>query len=74
MELSMDFVDGFGVMYRGSAIDVNVSIPKAIGIIVKGEKKGRCIFHNCPPIFYHWAEGWLRNVQKALAEEPNPMR
>lgn len=74
VELRMDSVDGFGVMYRGSVIDNNAAIPKAIGIVGKGKKKKRCIFRDCPPIFYHWVEGWLRNVQKALAEEPNPMR
>ena len=32
--------------------------------VVKGEKGARRIFRDCSPIFYHWAEGWLRNALK----------
>ena len=64
VDLPMASVDGFGVMYRGSFFDSNAAFPKAIGIGVKDEKKMKHIFRDCSPIFYHWAEGWLRNALK----------
>ena len=68
VELPMDAVDGFGVMYRGSLIDSSAVIPKAIGIGVKDKKKRTRIFRDCSPIFYHWLEGWLYNVLKTSTE------
>ena len=64
VELPLESIEAVGVMYRGSLFDSNAAIPKAIGIVVKGEKRGRRIFRDCSPIFYHWAEGWLRNALK----------
>ena len=72
VELPMDSVDGFGVMYRGSFFDSNAVIPKAIGIGVKGAKKEKRIFRDCAPIFYHWLEGWLCNVLKTSTETTLP--
>ena len=72
VELPMDAVDGFGVMYRGSLIDSSAVIPKAIGIGVKGDKRENRIFRDCSPIFYHWLEGWLYNVLKTSTEATLP--
>ena len=63
-ELPLESIDAVGVMYRGSLLDSKATIPNSIGIVVKGEKRGRRIFRDCSPIFYHWAEGWLRNALK----------
>lgn len=64
MEVPIDSIDDVGVMCRGSILDQNASIPNAVVICVKGEKIRRT-FRDCPPIFYHWAEGWLREVRNA---------
>ena len=64
VELPLESIDAVGVMYRGSLLDSKATIPNSIGFVVKGEKRGRRIFRDCSPIFYHWAEGWLRNALK----------
>ena len=55
--------------YRSSFIYQNASIPNAFAIGVNGERKIRHIFRDCPPIFYHWVEGWLRETLKESMEQ-----
>lgn len=69
VELPFDAIGDVGVMYRSSLINDNVAIPNAFGIVVKGEKGVRRIFRDCPPISYHWVEGWLRETLKSSMEE-----
>ena len=58
-ELPLDSIGDVGITYRGSHLDKQASIPNALGICIKGERKLRRTFRDCPPIFYHWVEGWL---------------
>lgn len=62
-EVPLDSIGDVGVTYRGSIIDNSASIPSAFGICVKGERQIRRIFRDCPPIFYHWVEGWFRETK-----------
>ena len=63
-ELPIDSIGDVGVTYRSSFIYQNASIPNAFAIGIKGERKIRRTFRDCPPIFYHWVEGWLRETLK----------
>lgn len=65
-ELPIDSIGDAVVTYRSSPIDRNALIPSSFAISVKGERKIRRIFRDCPPTFYHWAEGWLCEVLKDL--------
>ena len=67
MELPLDSIGDAVVIYRGSILDQNASIPSAFAICVNG--KTRRTFRDCPPIFYHWVEGWLREARKASTED-----
>ena len=64
VELPIEAIDGVYLRFHGSFLDTSVSVPTAIGIIVKGERRKKKIFRDCPPIFYHWAEGWLHKVRE----------
>ena len=68
-ELPLDSIGDVGVTYRSSLIDRNASIPSAFVICAKGERKIRRTFCDCPPIFYHWVEGWLRETLKDTKKE-----
>lgn len=68
-ELPIDSIGDVGVTYRSSFIDQNASIPNAFAIGVKGERKIRRTFRDCPPIFYHWVEGWLCETLKESMEQ-----
>ena len=63
LELPLDSISDVGIKYRGSIIDNNAVIPSAFGICVKGERQIRRTFRDCPPIFYHWIEGWFRETK-----------
>ena len=63
-ELPLDSIGDVGVIYRGSLLDINAPIPNAFGICIKGERKIRRTFRDCPPIFYHWVEGWSQSSMK----------
>ena len=43
-------------------------IPSAFLIRIKDERKMKRIFRDCPPIFYHWIEGWFRETLKVSAK------
>ncbi len=68
LELPLDSISDVGIKYRGSIIDNNAVIPSAFLIRIKDERKMKRIFRDCPPIFYHWIEGWFRETLKVSAE------
>ena len=67
--LPLDLIGDVGVTHRGSLLDRNASIPNAFVICVKGERKMRRTFRDCPPLFYHWVEGWLRETLRTSKEK-----
>lgn len=69
VELPTESMGDIGVTYRGSLIDNSAAIPNAIAIAVTGKNKVCRIFRDCPPIFYHWAEGWLHEMRKTAIED-----
>ena len=68
LELPLNSISDIGIKYRGSIIDNNAVIPSAFLIRIKDERKMKRIFRDCPPIFYHWIEGWFRETLKVSAE------
>ena len=66
-EMPLDSITCSGIEHRSSLFGIKHSLPSAFLIGIKGKLRMKRIFRDCPPVFYHWIEGWFREMVKCAA-------